>query len=1061
MIHVPIHVHSEYSQLDGLSTMREIADRCEELEYYAVGNSDHGTVAGHLDFSKTMKGRGIKPIFACELYHGVNPNARADKKRDDAHFLAGAVTDEGLRNLWRLVDASASNFYHKPRVDWDMLKKYREGLFATSACMSGLVSQGILKDDLSALNQYIEVFGEDFFIELHTYPTEDQEKLNQELVQVAYEKGVPLMVATDAHYARPDQYEVHDAYMALAVRESVYKPKAERKMHHPKGLYIQSVEEIRANLSYLPSETIDEALQNGMDLADRVNADLPDVTRHLPAFMPKKCPWMGDRKVTNAATLFIDLVEEGLIERYGRDADKEVWDRAETELKVFLEGGLEHYFLQAWDFVQFCENKGIRRGPGRGSAGGCIVAYALKITDVDPLHYDLMFERFYNPGRAKGFPDIDNDFPTSKRLAVRKYMMERWGDKRVRTIGTITRMKPKSAIDYTYSPMDITFAEKEELKKIVAEVPDIDIHGPDTIGWDRTIDPGKTIYVLQSTEGVKHDTGRKIIKWVERSPKERQGHLLRWLDVIGHVCSRVSNYGVHPSGTVVSDVDLDAELPCRWSTEQKLPVTMFNMEDVDARQFVKQDFLGLRNLDTLEEWEKLEGEVEWSGMDKRDWPVEMWELLDRGLSLGVFQIEGGYARRLCKEIQPRSVLDLAAIVAMNRPGPIRANVPDRYIARRFGQEDVTYMHPILEPILKETYGLLLYQEQVINFMKAIGYDPSDADEVRKILGKKKPEAMRDLGKGQGEWKGKGYMDVATAAGIPEDVAQEIWNEIEGFASYSFNKSHAVMYAAMAFRTLYAKWKSEASKIISLIITDPEKAGSYVAEGKRMGVVVKAPDILRSQAKIAEVKGGEILFGFSNIKNIGVDTAKFLVKLREKHDLSSLELLKEAIEAEQQIWEEGGKKGKSAKQSLRANLFDALYEAGCWDNYQERNITLQERQHHEKELLQVILTDNTEQIFNDNADRLDGCDDYDSLTIGDAPTGKLPGVIMTIEEKRTKAKREAMGIVTIEFEGDEVEFVVFPREWRKYKFLWKERTPGLFDLKRTDRGLHFASGIKLK
>lgn len=1059
MIHVPIHCHSEYSQLDGLSTFKEIADRCEELGYTAVGNSDHGTVAGHLEFDKVMRKRGIKPIFACELYHGVKEKA-SGRERDQAHFLAGALNDEGLKNLWRLVDKSSSNFFYVPRVNFDMLKEYRDGLFATSACIQGLVSQGVQSGDLSALNKYIETFGDNFYIELHTYPTEDQEKINQELVQIAEEKGIPTMIATDAHFASPDQYPIHDAYVAIQTRDNFYAEPEDRKMWHPKALYIQSVEEIKKNLDYLPEDVIVEALRNGEELADRVDAKLPGVRRHLPKFVPKDSPWIDKSKHnTKAGHLFIDLVEEGLINRYGKDAPSEVWERAQKEMGVFLEAGLEHYFLQAWDFCQFCDEKKIRRGPGRGSAGGAIVSFALGITDVDPLHYGLMFERFYNPGREKGFPDIDTDFPKARRREVRDYMLKRWGEKNVRSIGTTIRMKPKSACDKTWDTMGVTFQEKETLKSLISEVPDIDIHGPDTVGWDNRVDPGKTIYVMHSTERVQHDTGKKIIEWIESLSLDRQEVVLRWIDVVRHVCSRVANYGIHASGTVVSDVALDAELPCRWATSDKIPVTMFTMNDIDARQFVKQDYLGLRNLDTIEEWEKQMGkEVEWSQLEREDHPDEMWELLDRGLSLGIFQIEDGYAKRLCKEIQPRSVEDLAAIVAMNRPGPIRAGVPDRFIARRFGLEEVTYDHPLLEPILKDTYGEILYQEQVIAFMTAIGYNLSDADAVRKILGKKKPEDMRDLGRGEGEWEGKGYFQMATSAGISKSDAERIWEKIEGFASYSFNKSHAVEYGVLGFRTLYAKYHGPAEFIIALIKTNPEDAGGYVSEGRRMNIKVLAPDIDRSGADI-ETKDGDILFGFSNVKGIGKGTAEFLVKIREGADITTPDKLREEIERLQEEWEEGSKKGKSPRQSFRANLTDILFNAGCWDNYIDRDLTLNQRQNFERDLLQVVLTDNSEEVIMANLDKIATTNEYTDVD-DDVSKLSLAGVVMGIKETRTKKTREAMGVVTIEYEGDDAEFVVFPKQWKSHKFLWRERTVGIFTLKKTERGLHFDGGVKL-
>lgn len=1051
----PLHNHSEYSALDGLSTTLEIAKRAQQLEYPYIGITDHGTVAGHLDFGKTMQEHGIKPIFGCELYHGVKERSELKKQRDQSHLVAGALTNEGLKNLWRLADSGATKdrFYHVPRVSWDALDKYKEGLFVTSACMLSLTVKELQEGSLDSLNRYIEIFKDNFYIELHTYPGEDQERINRELVQIAEEKGLPMTIATDAHFASPDQYDIHDAYMAIQTRDNIYMEPSERSMWHPKALYIKSVEEIKQDLSYLPEAVIEEALATNVAIGEAASAELPGIRRHLPLFVPKDCSWLDKSdQQKSASEVFIDLVEQGLVDRYGADAPQEVWDRAEMEMEVFLKAGLEHFFLQTWDFCRYCDNHAIIRGPGRGSVGGAIVAYALRITDIDPLYYGLKFERFYNPGREKGLPDIDNDFPRARRDEVKKYLAERWGKNRVRSIGTIGRLKPLAACNATWIGCGIEFTENEALKKIIEKVPDLEIHGNETIGWDEDVDPGKTIYVMDHV-------GDEIKNWAKSVPSRTKVRE-RWLEILRVVNSRVEKYGVHPSGVVVSDVDLADELPCRWAADPKIPVTMFPMDDVDRRQFVKQDILGLRNLDTLQEWEAgYAGDVEWSGLEREDHPVEMWEMLDKGLTLGIFQIEEGFGRQLCKRMKPRSIDDLGAIVAINRPGPIK--YADQFIARRNGDEEIIYDHPILETILEPTYGIFLYQEQVIDYMAAIGYNPSDADAIRKILGKKKPVEMRALGLGVGEWKGKGYMQMATTAGIDDASAQKIWDKLERFASYSFNKSHAYEYALLTFRTLYAKFMDPPLFIISLLNTNPKKAGQYVSEARRMNITIKAPEIDRSGVGV-EVHEGDILFGFSNIKHIGVDTAKYICKLRETYDLTSPEKMYEALETETALHvaiDIEKRPKRSPKQRLRSNCFEVMYNAGCWDNYEKREVPLVRRQKMEKELLQVILTDDTAQIFDNHFDQIDNCNLYDDINNGH-PDLRLPGVVTGIKETKTKKDRKPMGIITIEYEGEEAEFVVFPQQWAGYSFLWKDRTPGIFELRETERGLSFASGIKL-
>lgn len=1064
MLYAPIHNHSEYSALDGLSTCREIAVRCKEIGCECCGLTDHGTVAGHLEFAKTLAKFDIKPIFGCELYHGVKTTF-GKNERDQAHFVAGALTTDGLRNLWRLVDAASTNFRFVGRVNWEMLEQYSDGVFATSACIQGLVPKGVVADDLDALNRYLNIFKDNFYIEIHTYPGPEHEALNLQLVSVAEERGIPLIYATDAHFASPDQYEIHDTYVAAQTGEDIFIDPEDRKMWHPKALFIQDEAQIRESLSYLPERAVDEALRNSGELAARCNASLPEVSRHLPAFIVSECPWVDPVKHSDsAAALFVELVERGIEARYGSDAPQEVWDRAAQEIEVFLDAGLEHYFLQAWDFCEFCNRNGIKRGPGRGSAAGAIVAYALGITDIEPLKFGLIFERFYNAGREKGFPDIDNDFPVAQRKRVREYLMDRWGHDKVRTIGTITRMKPKAVIDKMYKPCGITWDEKEALKKVVDQVPDIDILGPDSIGWDEKIDPGKTIYV-------QNHVGDKVEKWYKEGVEDREDLRRYFVEIIRVVCSRVSNYGVHPSGVVVSDVPLDDELPCMWNASQKIQVTCFPMADVDSRQFVKQDLLGLRNLDTLEDWENqvrdTVGEIPWSTLTDEDLPEEGWQLLDHGLSLGIFQIEDGYAKRLCKEFKPRSIEDLGIIVALNRPGPIRSGAPDSFIARRKGEEEVSYDHPILEDILEPTYGWFLYQEQVIAFFSKLGYDLSDADAVRKILGKKKPEDMKALKDGVGEWEGKGYAQMAKAAGLDQKSASVIWAKIEDFAKYSFNKSHAIAYATIAFRTLFAKYFGPAEFVMACIRTNPDDAGKYVGEARRMDIEVRPPNIDYSEPDIG-VLHGNIYFGFSNVKGIGKGAGQYICYLRQHYSLETPEELYEAIESEQAKWEaerdfakaEGRDfKKKSPRQQLPQNRIPPLEQCGAWERWLERDVSLRERQKYEKELLGVILTDDCEEIFTKHADYLEECNAYSELEFS-SDRLHLPGVVSTINPKKTKADGKAMGIVTIEYQGEQVEFVVFPKQWKEYKFLWRERTPAIFTLINGDRGVRFDGATKL-
>lgn len=1100
---VPLHNHTEASALDGLATAVEIAQRCQCIGCNSVGITDHGTVAGHLEFGRVMQKFNIKPVYGCEFYFGTKTTFEKNE-RDQYHFIAGALTNEGLRNIWRMVDAAShpDNYRYVGRITLPICEKYCEGVFATSACISSIIHQCIVKPDkgdpLYWLNAFREIYRDDFYIEIHTYPGEDHERLNHSLVELGHDTSTPLVYATDAHFAGPQQYPTHDAYVALTSGDSIYLDPADRKMWHPQALYIKDEAEVRESLSYLPERAVDEAIANSVAIAERCGAELPAIKRHMAPFIPSQCKWMlPAQRACSAAEAFIDLVEDGIVRRYGED-NEEAWERACKEIEVFLESGLEHFFLQTWDFCQFCNNNAIIRGPGRGSSAGTIVAYALGITDVDPLHYGLIFERFWNAGRTKGFPDIDNDFPKRDRKTVRRYLMQRWGADRVRAIGTTTRLKPKLALDKCWQVCEVTFTEKEDLKKIVGRTPDLDILGPDSVGWSRDTDPGefqgldadgRPLFAAKSIYVMEH-VGNEILDWVQAQPPERWEILIRYIELVSIVCSRVSGYGVHPSGVVVSDVDLPDELPCMYNRAQEVRTTCFPMDAVDARLFVKQDLLGLRNLDTLVDWqEQVEQkgmEVTWSGMDKQEWPEEMWKLLDDGFTRGIFQIEDGYGRQLCKEFKPRSVEDLSIIVALNRPGPIRSGAPDSFITRRRGDTDdkfdgrgIKEISELLEP----TYGWFLYQEQVINYFSLLGYNLNDADAVRKMLGKKSPEDMRKLIQGEGEWKGKGYVDIAVPQ-IGEAAAQMIIEKIADFAKYSFNKAHAVCYAVIGFRTLYAKWKAPAEFIIASIRTigdDPKRAAKtagFIGEGRRLGIKVLPPDILKSTEDI-DVVDGAIYFGLTNVKGIrSKASARFIMELRTRYDISSPERLSEAVEAEDRRWiAAGGYQGataRSPRQLLPVNRIEALYQAGAFDNYMATDdVPLREKQRLEKELLGVILTDDCDAAFARHAreleawvnpDEVEPLDlDYGYKALTDPVAGltvSMPGIVTDISEKKTRKDGKAMGIVTIEYGGEEAEFVVFPQAWKSHRFLWRERTPGLFTLKCNGRGVHFEDGIRL-
>jgi DNA polymerase III subunit alpha len=1120
---VPLHNHSEFSALDGMATVDEIARRVHGLECPACGLSDHGVVSGHLDFAKAMTKVGIKPVFGCEMYHGTKTTGFKGNERDQHHLVVLAMTDEGLRNLWRLTNATsdAAHFRNVGRVFWDDLKKYREGLVVTSACALGMVPKQLLQGEYTALDKYLDIFGDNFYIEIHTYPIDkafsdrdagdtdvlNMQVINEQLVAVAQERGIPMVYANDAHYAFPEQAELHDVYLALQTGQSIYTPIQDRKMWHPPGaLEIKSEDSVRESLRYLPDSVVQEALDNSCAIGERASAQLPEVRRHMPMFVPADCPFLNQQEDITAEQLFIDLVTEGIERRYGDDPGDEVWDRVAYEAETLMSDGIHHYFLWGWDEAMFADIEGIGRGPGRGSSAGCIIAYALGITDVDPLHYGLIFERFWNSGRTDGFPDIDSDFSQARRQEVISYLEDRLGQGRVRQIGTVGRMKPKAVVDRVARGCNISRDECEELKTIISKTPDIEIHGVDQIGWTRELEPDKVIYI-------EDHVGDEIEKWVgSRDARER------FVRMCKNMCSRIQLYGVHPSGVVISDVELADELPAyRRGGKDGIAATQFPMSDVDYRQFLKLDVLGLRTLDTLEIWRQLmhdKGvEINWSGLDLEEHPEEMWKLLHDGYAAGIFQVERGIPKRLCELMEVRSVDDLAAVTALIRPGPQGDGTADKYLARRSGEEPVTYPHPRFEELmskhLADTYGLFVYQEQVINYFNELGYTLGESDAVRKILGKKKPEALEALYDGSGEWKGRGYMTMAEAAGLPQTVAQGVWEGLERFASYSFNLSHAVCYGVLGFRCLFAKYYGPGQFYAACIRTAEgpkrhEMLPLYVNEARRLGLDILPPDIAESQALTAVDSEGNLLFGFSDVKGVG-ESGDYVCELREQLDYSTPEIFYDQFEELNKAYLKRKKdlkkalsKGdnvtalaiqteldlrpRSPKQRLSSGKIEALYKAGAWDSIMPTAITMIDRQELETELLGVILTDYTREAFEANADQLEDLDDFEEvkrpfmtkaeeceLDLSDSDAGfvyKVPGIVVGAEEKRGKKSGKSFGIVTIEYGADTLQFMVFNYQWKSNKFLFRIRTPGIFEVKHqppTDWGESYilAKGKALK
>lgn len=1039
---VPIHNHSEFSALDGFSTVTEIADRISAIGAPGAFITDHGVVAGWRSFQTAMDKRGLQPGFGIEAYQAaVHRNSRPESKkksRDQHHLVLLAKNKEGVANLMRINDeANRTGFYFVPRVDWELLEKYKEGVVATSACLAGLVAKGIGNDDRSDLYRYLDIFGENFFIELHTYDDPYQREINKELVVLAKEHGVPMVYANDAHYSCASDYEHHEIMLCMQTGAKITD---EKRMSHPPCLYIMDEQQVVDSLSYLDASAVQESVKNSYRVLEMCrDARLPEPKMHLPVYVPRE----ATKDKTNNH-LIIRLVEEGLNDRFP-EITSEIEERAAYELETIIEAGLADYFLITADFCKWADDSGIERGPGRGSAGGSLVAYALGITDVDPLKYNLYFERFYNAGRDEGLPDIDIDFEPERRTEIDEYLRSRYGANQVIPIGNHIRMKPKMTIDRVSKALGIPFGDAEAIKKIIDTIPDINIISADQIGWEPG--PGIKIAVLEDA-----DAAERLKPYIDKYPE-----LFEHAKAIG---GRLVTYGVHASAIVISDVDIRGVLPTMFrasddgSKGKKVVATQVEMREVEEMGFPKFDRLGLRNLSTLKSVVALTGQ-DWSYKDINweELPVDFWELIESGFTLGLFQVEDGNAKQIGKKLKPRSIEDLAAIVALNRPGPLRSGVVERFIARRNEEEPVVYPHEVLRDILRETYGDFLYQEQVIAYFRSIGYDMKEADGIRKMLGKKLVVEM--------EKEFPRYLERATNF-MDEKIAKNIWDLIADFSKYSFNKSHAVAYAIILARTMYAKWKYPVEFVMSSIQTNPADVGAYIREASMMGIKINTPDINHSEVEISQ-KDGQIWFGLKNIKWIGEEAAQFVV---DNRPYESIEHFRQKHADLQKAWEKD-KKGKSPRQMLRSSQIETLIEAGAFyatDPYEFDPLEEAEKQ---RELFGFAIIDPNSDIIEKNRGRLDSLTTYDQLDNMLGATTDIPGVITEVKEIKTKTG-STMGRVKIEWNGSETEFAVFGESrwdgrnrWAEYKsWLLKPMTVGVFNVKVGERGLVLQNGEKI-
>lgn len=833
MSFVHLHTHTAYSLLDGEGTIPKLMERAKELGQTAMAITDHGNMYGVIDFYECAKQNGIKPIIGCEVY--VAARSRFDKVHEldsqSCHLILLAENDVGYHNLMKLVSAGfIEGFYYRPRIDMDILREHNEGIIALSACMSGVLSRQLLSGNYDEAKrraqEFLDIFGRDrYFIEIQDHGIFEQKKLNRDLISIARELNIDIVATNDIHYTLKRDAEYQDVLMCIQMGKTV--DDEDRMKMDCDQLYLKSEEEMTELFSYIP-----EALENTQKIADRCNVEIEFGKFHLPKF-----------EIPNGLTAYEylkQLVDRGMRERYP-NADESVVSRMQYELDTISQMGYVDYFLIVWDFIHYAKSHGIPVGPGRGSAAGSVVAYCLHITDVDPIKYSLIFERFLNPERVS-MPDIDIDFCYVRRGEVIDYVNRKYGSDNVAQIVTFGTMAARLAIRDVGRALNIPYGRVDEVAKQVPNELKMTIKKALTVNYKL-----KELY----------DSSAEIKKLIDTAI-ELEG-LPR-------------HTSTHAAGVVITSGGIGNFVPLQKNDD--VITTQFTMTTIERLGLLKMDFLGLRTLTVIQDAvmhiKQAHGaDVNIENLDMDD--AAVYEMISRGETDGVFQLESGGMKQFMKELKPTSIEDIIAGISLYRPGPMDS-IP-MYVANKNNPSMVKYKHPMLEHILNMTYGCIVYQEQVMQIVRELGgYSLGRADLVRRAMSKKKADVMQKERQNfiYGTDEGGVHVDGAVARGIDEKTAASIFDEMMDFASYAFNKSHAAAYAVVAYRTAWLKCHYPVEFFAALLtsfIDNASKISKYIEVVKRLGIEMLPPSINKS-GKDFSVDNGCLRFGLAAVKNVG-------------------------------------------------------------------------------------------------------------------------------------------------------------------------------------------------
>jgi len=1021
---IHLHLHTQYSLLDGACRIPEILSIAKNYKMDSLAITDHGSMFGAIEFYLEAQKAGIKPIIGCEVY--VAPQSRLDKGGsgiEDAanHLILLARDEEGYRNLMKLVSIGyLEGFYYRPRIDKEVLAQHAQGLIGSSACLKGEIASLILQkrfnDALKAADTYQNILGKgNFYLEIQGNSIPEQKIANAGMVKISEQSGIPLVATNDVHYPTKDKAQAHEALLCIQTQTTLDDPKHMR--FQTDEFYFTSPEEMKKLFKDYP-----QAIKNTVEIAKRCNLELDFRKMHLPKYVP---PEGKDKE-----KFLLELCERGLTDKNLRNLP-EVQIRLDHELKIIRDMGFISYFLIVWDFIHYAKSQGIPVGPGRGSAAGSLVSFLLEITDLNPLKYGLLFERFLNPERM-GLPDIDIDFCYERRQEVIDYVTAKYGQENVAQIITFGTMQARAVTRDVGRVMSIAYADVDRIAKMIPAELDMSLKK-----------------ALETTPELNnlYKNDPQITKLINTALS---------LEGLNRHAS------VHAAGVIIADKPLNNYMPIFKTGDDQI-TTGYSMGTLEKIGLLKVDFLGLRTLTVINETLKLIKKIHGIEIDLEKLHLDdanTYKLLASSHTIGIFQVESSGMRDLLKKLIPERFEDLIALLALYRPGPIGSGMLDDFMTRKHGTNPIRYEHPKLEPILKETYGIMVYQEQIMQVASVLaGFSLAQADILRKAMGKKIPEVM--------EKERKNFLNGCIKNGIKESISSKIFDLIEYFSGYGFNKSHSTAYALISYRTAYLKANYPVEFMTALLTSErdnTDKIVEYVNESVRMGLKVQPPDINESDVLFKVEDEKTIRFGLLAIKNVGRGAAESIVKARGNGKFKVLEdlchnldlrlvnrkVLESLIKcgaldyfgksragmlASLDLLLELAQKTQKEKSSGQLSFFDqSMNESGLKKT--ENNLPHVKEWAEpqllafEKDMLGFYVSGHPLARYAKQLKRFVSCSTSSLHEHKDQDIIKIVGLIVKIKLTVTRAKQEKMAILKIEDLEGSIEALVFPRAFNK-------------------------------